>query len=79
MAGPAVWATVRETSSLPLPSTSWSRSTSDGRYDWYATSKKTVSVPATNPTTYICPIVSTPSAYAMGSMRARRRGRCRRR
>ncbi len=29
-------------SSFELPSTSWSRFTSDGRYDWYATSKKTV-------------------------------------
>ena len=50
-AGPAVWARVLVTSILELPSISWSRSTSDGRYDWYATSKKTVSVPATNPTT----------------------------
>ena len=33
-AGPAVWAIVREISSLPLPSTSWSRSTRAGRYDW---------------------------------------------
>ena len=48
-AGPAVWAIVRVTSSLELPSMSWSRSTSDGRYDWYATSKKTVRIPATKP------------------------------
>ena len=66
IAGPAVWAMVREISSLPLPSTSWSRSTSDGRYDMYATSKKTVSVPLMNPTRYSCQIVRPSNAYAIG-------------
>ena len=37
---------------------SWSRVTSDGRYDWYATSKKTVQIPYPNPTAYSCQIVS---------------------
>ena len=32
----------------------WSRSTSDGRYDWYATSKKTVQMPTRKPTTKSC-------------------------
>ena len=49
--GPASEAAERLTSSFELPSTSWSRETSDGRYDWYATSKNTVSVPTTKPTT----------------------------
>ncbi len=35
-----------------------SRSTSDGRYDWYATSKKTVHVPTRNPTANNCASVS---------------------
>ncbi len=51
MPGPASEAAERLTSSFELPSTSWSRVTSDGRYDWYATSKNTVSVPTTKPTT----------------------------
>ena len=40
--GPAICAAERLISSFELPSTICSRSTSDGRYDWYATSKKTV-------------------------------------
>ena len=33
------------------------RRTSDGRYDWYETSKKTVPMPWTKPTAYSCHIV----------------------
>ncbi len=44
-AGPPSWAADTLSSSFELPSTSWFRRTSDGRYDWYATSKNTVSVP----------------------------------
>ena len=50
-AGPASCAPEREISSFELPSTSWSRSTSAGKYDWYATSKNTVSTPKRKPTT----------------------------
>ena len=39
-------AAARLTSSFELPSTTWSRPTSEGRYDWYATSKKTVPIPS---------------------------------
>jgi hypothetical protein len=49
--GEASWAAERLISSFELPSTSWSRATSEGRYDWYATSKNTVRIPTTNPTT----------------------------
>lgn len=61
MPGPAICAAERLISSLELPSRMSSRSTSDGRYDWYATSKKTVRQPATKPTTYNCQMVRTPS------------------
>ena len=40
----------RLTSSFELPSTSCVRSTSEGRYDWYATSKNTVQTPTKKPT-----------------------------
>jgi hypothetical protein len=65
----------------------WSRSTSDGRYDWYATSKKTVQMPTRKPTAYSCPSVSMSATYASGivassakrpkspAMRIGRRGR----
>ena len=49
--GPPTCAAERETSSLEFPSTSCSRVTIVGRYDWYATSKKTVKTPTANPTT----------------------------
>ena len=49
--GPPSCAAERLISSFELPSLSWSRLTSVGRYDWYATSKKTVPTPTTNPTT----------------------------
>ena len=48
--GPAICAADRLSSSFAFPSTRCGRPTSDGRYDWYATSKKTVKVPVTNPT-----------------------------
>jgi hypothetical protein len=50
MPGPAICAPLRLTSRRELPETSSSRPTSAGRYDWYATSKQTVSVPTTKPT-----------------------------
>ena len=40
--GPPTWAAERLISSFELPSMIWSRSTNEGRYDWYATSKKTL-------------------------------------
>ncbi len=46
---------------------SWSRVTSDGRYDWYETSKNTVQMPYPNPTAYSCQIVSASARYAMGT------------
>ena len=46
MVGPATDEAARESSSFEFPSTSSSRSTMLGRYDWYATSKNTSSVPA---------------------------------
>ena len=49
--GPASCEAERLISSFELPSTSWLRSTSEGRYDWYATSKKTVQTPTRKPTT----------------------------
>src|SRR5215210_3321111 len=49
--GPAIEAVERETSSFELPSTRRSRATTDGRYDWYETSKKTVPIPVRNATT----------------------------
>src|SRR5437588_6821572 len=49
--GPLTWAPARVNSNLVLPSPRWSRETSDGRYDWYETSKNTVSEPTTKPTT----------------------------
>ena len=52
---------------------SWSRSTRDGQVRLYATSKKTVKVPARNPTTYSCQIVRTSRANATG-MEASRSG-----
>ena len=51
MPGPASWAPDRETSSFALPSKTRERSTREGRYDPYATSKKTVPIPVRNPTT----------------------------
>jgi hypothetical protein len=48
--GPPSWAIERLISSFALPSTSSCRSTSAGRYDWYATSKQTVAMPAQNAT-----------------------------
>ena len=63
----AIWAPERLSSSFELPSTSCSLRTSEGRYDWYATSKKTVSVPVANPTTYSCQMVTCPSAAASGT------------
>ena len=51
MPGPASWAAERLISSFELPSTSCLRVTSEGRYDWYETSKKTVRTPTANPTT----------------------------
>ena len=44
-AGPLSCAAERLTSSFEFPSTSAVRSTRDGRYDWYATSKNTVQMP----------------------------------
>src|SRR4029450_11973557 len=38
--GPATFAVETVSWSFAFPSTSWSRSTSDGRDDWYATGKK---------------------------------------
>ncbi len=49
--GPASCEVERLISSFELPSTSCSRSTSEGRYDWYATSKKTVQIPTRKATT----------------------------
>ena len=51
MPGPPIWAALRDTSSSEFPSTSWSLRTSEGRYDWYETSKKTVQMPTRKPTT----------------------------
>ena len=45
MPGPPMFAAARLISSFELPSTTCSRPTSAGRYDWYATSKKTVPMP----------------------------------
>ena len=59
--GPPSCAAVRLTSSFAFPSISCCRSTSVGRYDWYATSKKTVAMPTRKPTAYSCQIVSEPS------------------
>ena len=64
--GPPSWAAARLISSFELPSISCCRSTSDGRYDWYATSKNTVAIPARNATPYSCQIVSCPSPYTTG-------------
>ena len=49
--GPPTWAAERLISNFELPSMILSRSTSDGRYDMYATSKKTWKTPTRNPTT----------------------------
>ena len=49
--GPEICAADRLISNFELPSMIWSRSTSDGRYDWYATSKKTWKTPTRKPTT----------------------------
>jgi hypothetical protein len=67
-AGPPSCAPERLISSFEFPSTSCSRSTSDGRYDWYATSKNTVQMPTRNPTAYSCQIVRTSSPYAAGTV-----------
>ena len=48
---PPSWAAERLISSFELPSMIWSRSTSEGRYDWYATSKKTWQIPVRKTTT----------------------------
>ncbi len=64
--GPASCAVERLISSFELPSPMSSRSTSDGRYDWYATSKKTVKIPVRNATTYSCQSVRTSATYAIG-------------
>jgi hypothetical protein len=48
--GPPSCAAPRLISSFAFPSISCCRSTSDGRYDWYATSKKTVAIPTRKPT-----------------------------
>ena len=62
-----MFAAERLISSFELPSTICSRPTSAGRYDWYATSKKTVQMPVAKPTAYSCQIVRTPSQYATGT------------
>ena len=49
--GPASCAPEDVMFSFELPSISVSRSTISGRYDWYATSKKTVWMPTRKPTT----------------------------
>src|SRR6202030_4006609 len=56
--GPATCAIETVSWSFELPSIRWSRWTSWGRYDWYATSKKTVKIPTTNWMTRSCQIVS---------------------
>jgi len=56
--GPPSCAADRLISSLALPSMICRRSTSEGRYDWYATSKNTVATPTKKPTPYSCQIVS---------------------
>ena len=71
--GPAICAPETEISSFEFPSTSWSRSTRYGRYDWYATSKKTVKVPTRKLTTYSWGSVRTSNAHARGIV-ARRTG-----
>ncbi len=64
--GPPICATETVTCSFELPSTSWSRSTRAGRYDWYATSKKTVKTPITNCSTSRCHICSVWVAQRIG-------------
>ena len=78
--GPPTCAAERLISSFEFPSMIWSRSTSDGRYDWYATSKKTWKMPTRKPTTKSCPSVRTSATYAIGIGRGGApRGRSRRR
>jgi hypothetical protein len=43
------------------------RPTTCGRYDWFATSKKTVPTPVSRATTYSWPIVSASSHHAVGT------------
>ena len=64
--GPATCAVETVVCSFAFPSTSCSRSTSDGRYDWYATSKKTVKTPTTNEITSRCHICRRSSAQSSG-------------
>src|SRR5579864_7229058 len=66
MLGPPTCATETVSCSFELPSTRCSRSISAGRYDWYATSKKTVKQPMTNVRTSRCQMRSTPSAQRIG-------------
>ena len=68
MPGPAMFAAERLISSFELPSTTCSRPTSAGRYDWYATSKKTVPMPVDErrPRT-AARSSATPSQYATGT------------
>src|SRR5437763_6235300 len=56
MLGPATVAVDAVICSFELPSTRASRSTRDGRYDWYATSKNTVKIPTRNWITSRCHI-----------------------
>ena len=64
--GPATCAAERLISSFEFPSMICARSTSDGRYDWYATSKKTWNTPTRNPTTKSWPSERTSATYAAG-------------
>ena len=66
MPGPPIEPRCATTSSSEFPSTSWSLRTSEGRYVWYETSKKTVQVPTRKPTTYSCQMVSASRRYATG-------------
>ena len=64
--GPPICAAETVVWSFELPSTSCSRSTSEGRYDWYAMSKKTVQMPIANWSAISCQMSRIPSAQATG-------------
>jgi hypothetical protein len=64
--GPLTEATLAVSCSFELPSIRSSRSISAGRYDWYATSKKTVKTPIRNSRISRCQTCSSPSAQRIG-------------
>src|SRR5579884_2667964 len=64
--GPLIWETLAVNCSFELPSIRCSRSINAGRYDWYATSKKTVKIPITNSRTSRCQTCRSWSAQRMG-------------